>query len=382
MWPSELTDRNSFLKLFLADGRSRFDKDKLAVLLQSILPLSLSANEDQITKTECVRCITSAILLTSTAISSFSNENNYFAEIEAWTVCQAYVLATIERWNLKKDIQKSLNVTSDTIYNSLTLLCEELMERTHFVEGDAISDKVVYRLRITLLIGLMSTYALWRKEKKEMVSKHDEFIKKFCLEKMSQMVLWGEAAIPQFLSLFWYLKTIDATPLPDSLIRNLANTIAVCNHPRSKNPISNPYFDENSVIPRSIGISDENIHENFQGCSFSIESLIHIITRRKWRQWMNGIWPDVSRLGFCFFIPDERWQYYLWNSEKGLTATKFPPLTKKWDDIRREADEINNDNIPHYFINNPISLLIFLIVFPHRLRTDTVRLLDNHFCQI
>lgn len=102
------------------------------------------------------------------AIASFSNCNNYLAEIEAWTMYLSYVFASAERCNLKEDDFKgSVNIALNTIYNCLGLLCDELISRKHYVEGNVMIDRQVYNVRITMLAALMSIYALWRKASKE-----------------------------------------------------------------------------------------------------------------------------------------------------------------------------------------------------------------------
>lgn len=95
---------------------------------------------------------------------------------------------------------------------------------------------------------------------------------------------------------------------------------------------------------------------------------------------MKSLWPNISRIGFCSFISNEKWHFYLWKNEKGVTVTKFPPLTKEWDELKNEANMTNVDNLPDYLIQNPIIFLLFLIVYPHRIRPDVVNWLDKQLC--
>ena len=137
------------------------------------------------------------------ATSEFSNEGNHVAEIEAWMLYIAYVLAVAEKWDLpsKANINE-FEIATQTIYNSLANLCDEIREREHLIEGDPLADSYVYRVRLTWLLGLMSTYALWRLINGETKDETDDFLREFCKEKRYQLKLWGEAVIPQFLAFF------------------------------------------------------------------------------------------------------------------------------------------------------------------------------------
>jgi len=102
------------------------------------------------------------------------------------------------------------------------------------------ADRQVYNVRITMLTALMSIYALWRKVNKEKNNDHDYFIKEFIKINLNNLWFWGEKASPQFIAIFWYLKTIDSTPRPAFLLRDLLKMIVTYNHPDSKTYLSNP----------------------------------------------------------------------------------------------------------------------------------------------
>ena len=93
LWPSELTDIKTLLEMFLEGGESILPKDKLASLFESTVPLELLDNGKEPPKSHCARSIASAGLLCAIVTSNFSKKNNHVAEIEAWTLYIAYVLA-------------------------------------------------------------------------------------------------------------------------------------------------------------------------------------------------------------------------------------------------------------------------------------------------
>ena len=155
LWPSELTDIKTLLEMFLEGGDGILPKDKLASLFESTVPLKLLDNEKEPSKRHCVRSIASAGLLCAITISGFSNKNNHVAEIEAWTLYIAYVLAVAEQWRLPvKTYKNELEIATRSLYNSLANLCDEIKEREELIEGDILADSYIYNVRMTWLLGL------------------------------------------------------------------------------------------------------------------------------------------------------------------------------------------------------------------------------------
>ena len=223
LWPSELTDIKTLLEMFLEDGKGILPKEKLASLFESTFVLD---NERTPSKNHCRRTIASAGLLCAISTSSFSNENNYAAGIEAWMLYIAYVFALAERWTLSVDTYKEeLEIATETLYNSLANLCNEIRERKDLVEGSYLEDSYVHDVRVTWLLGLLSIYALWRCRDGVPKNEIDDFLREFCKEKRNRLKLWGEAAIPQWLSFFWYFRKIDGTMEPDVLLGHLISLI-------------------------------------------------------------------------------------------------------------------------------------------------------------
>ena len=194
LWPSELTDIRTLLEMFLEGGKGILPKNKLWSLFESLFLLD---SEKALSDPHHKRIIASAALLCTIAISSFSQEKNHAAEIEAWVLYIAYVLAVAERWGFSaKTYKNELEIAKDSIYNSLANLCDEIKKQGDLIEGDLLADSYVYRVRVTWLLGLMSIYALWRRRDEIERDETDEFLREFCKEKQHLLELWGEAAGP------------------------------------------------------------------------------------------------------------------------------------------------------------------------------------------
>ena len=385
LWPSELTDIRTLLEMFLENGEGILPKQKLSSLFESTFQLD---NESAPSHNKCKRIIASAGLLCAIAVSSYSDRENHVAEIEAWSIYIAYILALAEKWNLPIKIYKDgFEIAEQSIYNSLSNLCDEIKERDHLIEGDLFSDSYVYRVRITWLIGLMSVYALWRHSEEEPTSEIDDFLREFCKEKQHLMELWGEAAIPQFLAFFWYFRRLDATMGPTVSLYHLISAICQRNGPNSRTYLANPYYEADEILPHNLapilGPGEEPLEETFKGSSYALEGLVHLFVRKNWKQTMKKLWPGVSKLASITYKPDNLWDFYRWmNKNEGKRFDVYPEPMQKWDDLKALSLESEGACIPPTIKEHPILLLLFLCVYPHRMNAEIIRWLDTQMQQI
>ena len=385
LWPSELTDIKTLLEMFLEGGKGVLPKEKLASLLESTFALD---SERTLSESQCRRTIASAALLCAIVTSSFTNENNHVAEIEAWMLYIAYVFALVEKWELSSNTYKGeLEIATQSLYNSLANLCDEIKEREELIEGDFLADPYIYRVRITWLLGLMGIYALWRRRDGVPKDKVDDFLREFCKEKRHLLELWGEAAIPQFLAFFFYFRKIDATPEPDfRILHSLISSICKINHPNTKVFLANPYYEAEETLPHLLapvlGSVEDPLEDIFTGKSYALEGLVHLFVRRNWKQSMKSLWPGVTRLDFVSFEPANFCEFYRWRSEEGTNRSVIPKRTQEWEELKALSVESEGACIPPSIKEYPILLLLFLCVYPHRMNAEIMRWLDTQMQQI
>ena len=331
--------------------------------------------------------IASTGLLCAVAISSFSNQNNHVAETEAWMLYIAYVLALAERWDLAPEIYESeFEIAKQSIYYSLSNLCDEIREREYLVEGDSLTDSYIHSVRVTWLLGLMSIYALWRCRDEINKNEIDDFLRVFCKEKQQQLELWGEAAIPQFLAFFWCFRKIDATRKPIALLRGLISTICELNHPKGEGLLASPYYEAEELLPHLLspilGPPEEPLEDTFTCKSHTLEGIVHLFVRRNWHQTMKRLWPDVTRLASVSFEPENLWDFYRWRNKEGTVKLVFPKHKQEWEKLKALSFESKGSCIPPIIKNDPILLLLFLCVYPHRMNAEIIRWLDTQMQEI
>src|SRR3990167_8021606 len=229
----------------------------------------------------------------------------------------------------------------------------------------------------------MSVYALFRMDEKETVNDIDDFIRDFCLRNVSNLYLWGEASIPQILAYYWYLRKIDSTKLPDSIIGDLISRICTLNHPRKGVGLANPYYEFTDILSYNYNLAEQPLEDTFRGNSYMLEGLVHLLVRRNWKQKMKLLWPDVTRLSISTYLPDKKWHFYRWKNErKGILKTQLPKHRQHWDDLKALAYESKGSCIPRTIKNYPVLAILLIIVYPHRMNSEVIRWLDTELERI
>jgi len=380
LWPPELAESRALLELYLELGDSCFPKEKLAVLLEQILPLrkKVGNKKGEVSKAECQRILTSAAILTSLASTSFARCDNHVAILEAWTLYAAYAMSLSERCNLpRKYWFREVKLSLDAMYEALCRLCEEIPQRMSLVEGNPVLDFPFHRIRITHVSGLLAVLGLWRIHRGEPHEAMDDHIHDFVEKHLKHLQLWGEYAVPQFLSIYFYMNATDATLKSTSLLHNLFSSIIKLAQAVKDQFLPDPYCNPEEWLLETMCRNQQEKRHNFQDGSFSIESLMHLFVRTNMKQMMKMLWPDITRVQFKKFTPDVISDYYLWYVEEGTTDSIFLPPSKEWNELMKEARENTGSEIPSLIKEYPIFYIAFLCVYPHRINSSGVRWLDT-----
>jgi hypothetical protein len=319
----------------------------------------------------------SAALLTTYALSPYVQEQNHVAIFEGWIVYIACLIALVEKYDLEQACWKdSLDIAVFAVQEALSQLCNELKERPHLVEGIALLDTPFYRGRLTWLIGLVSSFALWCYFSDPNFVP-DNWLNEFVEKHQSNINLWGEGAIPSFLAYFWY-KTQFAPSSHDIgiLIGTIEGICALGLNEKSLG-LASPYYSLPEIVMRDMGMSSRDNTETLHGRSYTLELLIQLVAKNGYRQHLNRLWHRITRMVFARFIPDAVWQFCLWHSEQGLDESSAPKMPQSWSELQLLARKVELATIPRIFQEYPFLLLMFVLVYPHRLTVDVAKFLDD-----
>jgi len=378
LWPTDPPDVKELLELHLEEGDGPLPKAKLARLIEWVMP---QAAEVRAPDKELDRLIASAAVLCALAVASFSRRGNSWAQIEAWTLYAGYVLGLAERHGLAERIwRRQFAIAERQIYDLLLRLSAEVREAPHLVEGSPLTDGLVYGFRMMLLLGLMSVLALWPPLPEGDERDHG-FLREFCERHRSRTMCWSEGSIPCLVAQFWHLRLHDATMRPDLLLRELVAQVSRAHARRGGGALASAYYDLTDVLPYTLGIADAPIRESFAGRSYSLEGLVHLFARRMWRQEMRFLWPDISRVRFVRFYPQQRADFFRWHCAQGVTRDLQPHHTQSWGELLRAAEESEGACIPETAREFPAFVLLYLLVCPHRMNAEVLRWLDGRLAR-
>jgi hypothetical protein len=143
------------------------------------------------------------------------------------------------------------------------------------------------------------------------------------------------------------------------------------------NGLIGPYHPLAKVVMIQQGIDEQETHSIYKNRSYVLEGLIELLVRRGWRGALAEIWRPITSIHYARFDPERTYQYCLWHCEEGIMQTSFPQSPQSWANLVQQSSTHNINNIPKYLQKNPDILLLFLIVYPHRLQTDVMKYLDS-----
>lgn len=373
LWPSELDDTRLLLDLYLSDPKDVLPTGKLARLTSKVLALEplQSALSGQ---SEFQRVVTSAALLTGIATSSFAEAQNHFAVASAWTLFAASVVAAGEKhgFNLTGVALETLQLAEAAAYGALVELWNEVKERKHLVEGDALTDPEVYGWRCTTLMGLLSCLALRDESGQDpLLTAESGTALRQWLQQHTDGLLWSEAAVASLVPWLIWIRKHDSTMRPDYRIAALAEAVISRNQPKSKSPLPGPHYSFEDVIRFNMkldkaGEASALGRETFAGSAFTAEPLFHLLVRTNLKQECKGLWPSFTKLSHRSCIPDNTWEYCTLRIASGVDQTRIYPSTYKWDTLKAEAIQPVSGSLPAEIAARPCLLALWWQVAPHR----------------
>lgn len=198
LWPSELEDLDTLLRLLNVHGRDALNISDFASLMEQLLALNDSASRPS--QGELERRVTSASLLVAFVLRAHAREENHVARLQAWTLFFVQVVGAYARWNHKprSRIGAALDIARYECFRSIRELFEEAASRERWIEQPATADVFLYRWREALTSGLLSAYWLIGQRAGGLSEEDSARLREVIPERL-QVDLWGEAAIPQLL---------------------------------------------------------------------------------------------------------------------------------------------------------------------------------------
>jgi len=202
------------------------------------------------------------------------------------------------------------------------------------------------------------------------------------LERDERFLYWGESATPHFLALIWFLEHVGAPDEARDVLVRLIGALAVRNAKLSDDPLDGPEVSPDEVLARLFKLPREK-EQARRGrravASWSIESLIHLATRRGLRNPLAEQWPHITRVDMASFLVQRASDLLLWDGAEGEEATRIAGKPQRWSELLTNANSRDFTSLPLTLQEDPNFALMFALVYPHRNSLQLVKALDEWF---
>lgn len=366
--PQEAKDFQLLLTLLLSDGDSPLDKASFSKFLLSVIRFEGDAK-----KRDVSRSLSSAVLLTSYILSSAERCNNHWVLFEAWIMVASHILAAATKFSLSEDLWKpSFELTMTAGNGALDGLIEECKERGQFIEGHPVVDGFFYTARQLMLAGLLSAWALARRRSG---LAPDERVEKIISARVKESSIWGESAAPFVLLTALELRQQCRSSAAEAFVIDYLRVILLFNA-EGRRGLPDSFIGIEESVRFMHGIGEQEI-ESFRGFSYTAQAAIDFLTRSLRRQALSALWEGITRLSLEASVPRLNWEWFLWNSSSAVLESSIPGQPQSWDALRHEVANRDTSLLPPLLLENPIFVIFWIIVFPHRLTPATFSLINT-----
>ena len=276
-------------------------------------------------------------------------------------------------------------IALEAMYSSLARLCDELLERDNFVEGDLLSDVFLRKVRMTHVLGLMGIYGLWRDQRiRQGIEEDDatrtESLHCFCTDKSKLLFLWGEFAIPQFLAHIFFHRSFDESAKNDSYY-GLVESIVQKNSREAGGLLFNPYYDAESFIQHMCKLVQEPLKDSFEESSYFIEGLLHLLIREDQKELTHAVFPAVTHIARNEYVPGSPWKFFFYRDRSGKNYHRLWNFPCGWNELKAEASEDEGNDLPETLKKFPLGYLCLLCVYPHRVSSSGLRWIHKQLAE-
>ncbi|TPG57376.1 hypothetical protein EAH89_10565 [Roseomonas nepalensis] len=383
LWPFSVSGLEGVVAMLGHRGDDILPMPKVHALLADIYGLEGDAT---IPPVELTRLVSSAAMLLSISMRNFASRQNHFAVLSGWTLYITYTVAAIEKHGVGSATraENALAAARKSVLASLVDLLSEVCSRDDLVEGDLWTDSEFIGPRTALVTSLAALYCLWLRED-DVRSALLTDVEQWMTGEITASGLWGEAGIPQLLTQFWGIVTLPHGSIRYDLLEAvLEHVVRAQLGMEGATPLTPPYYGADEVIRHTNvaylpGLGDPLEGDDPGKHSFSAMGLMHLLVRLDRKAFCKEIWPGFTRLIHRSFVPRHPWQFCLVRSEEGRDDEIILPPRGDWADMQAAAEDFATPEVPERLRSDPVMLLLFVIICPHRATPAVVRYLGSHF---
>ena len=373
-FPSSPQALNTFLSLFLADGRGELPRHDFFKLLQEILPVSGSRPK----AADAGRAISAAALTTAFALRRWTDLDNHAEIAMGWTCYATQVLRAAERYRLgRSHWERPYRLALEEARRHARHLLNEATAADDLTIPDP-AEPLVYAPRVVKVCGLVSAWTVSERIEFGVHRADRGLAGRLVLRELDCLRVLGEVQAPDYFLSILAVTEAGNYRVATSMLFRWLNGVAAANKVGSTAALPDPYHSVEGILhdhlpPESAVLADED----FDGSAYTVHIGVRWAARRLWRQALNASWGNVSRISHCSFEPSGPSDYLAPKSSRGELKSWFYPIPTSWSALRAEAEECDFSRLPRTLLECLEFVPFYCLSMPHRFNSTVSDLLDQ-----
>lgn len=373
-FPSSPQALNTFLSLFLADGRGPLLRQDFFRLLEEILPVRGPRAKAR----DAGRAISAAALTTAFALRKWSDLDNHAEIAMGWICFATQVLRLAERNRLGRPRwYRSYRLALEEARRHARHLLEEASAAEDLIIPDP-AESIVRGARAVKVCGLVSAFTISARIEFGVHHTHRGQAGRLVLRERDCVKIAGEVQAPDyFLSILAVGEAGEFSVATEMLVLWVAS-VARANQPDSASPLPDPYHSVEDIMLDGLRSQGAVLpDEDWAGSAYTVHIGVRWAVRRLWRHPLRTVWASVTRINHHHFKPRWRADYYAPESDRGELASWFYPTPTSWSDLRAVAEERDSSTLPDTLLKCPEFVPFYCLALPHRFNVQISDLLDR-----
>jgi len=375
-----LENLNELLQLVLAPGDEPFPTRHFARVLWRIVSLP----EKPPRPIDIRRALASATILTAYATGPWQRKENHLGVAEGWLTLAFVALRAAEENELEDEHwQVSFQLARDSARAELRLLLDEAVAAQDLIIPDIV-DGLVYPARAALVCGYCAAFYLSEREHAS-DSDFGPRIRTLLDRESEYMQATGEAGVALLLLVATTWELLGDPVRGGAIITQWARALSAANQPGSQTAVPDPYHSINDVLLHSVSADSPIDEEEFAGEAHTLHIAIDWLVRRGYRQLVEKLWPDITRLHFVEFRPSAPAMVLAEDDPEGHQETWAPATPASWAKLVEQASSVEESSLPKVLWQHLYMLPYLPLLLPYRLTAPVAKALDymaRKLCQV
>ena len=373
-FPTSPKGLNTFLSLFLANGRGPLPRREFFQLLAEVMPLEgprPRANDAQ-------RVVSAVAVTTAFALRRWLDCENHAEAAMGWICYCSQVLRLAERTGLaERRWMGSYRLGLEEARRHGRALLREALEADDLLIPNP-AEPLLYSPRALTTCGLVAATVL--SELIDHAGVGNELLpaSQLLLRERPYLKVLGESQAPQYLLAALALEQTGEYRHATGMLLSWVRSVAQSNAPHAQTPLPDPYHSVEEILVSNLSFAEDTLgDEDFDGSAYTLHLAVRWTARRLWRQFLNSVWPAVTRIQHHEFEPDRPIDYLAPYSASGSLRSWFYPTPTSWATLLQEANERDRAALPKVLVKRAEFVPYFCLALPHRFTSRVADLLDD-----